>query len=252
MNATEDTGRILGLATSGTYKVVVVDDHAIVRSGVGLLLQTLLGDDVVVLEAASIAEAEVVFEANPDVALALLDLSLPDATGLEGLYLLRRRFPDLPLVIISANEDCGMMLEAYRAGVLGFIPKTSNSKITLSALRLVIAGGQYLPVAAMSVLNAPISDVGVEPRSEQVALPRDVAMPEKEGREPARWERQLSARQMEVLRLMIQGKPNKEIARDLGLSVGTVKNHVAVVLRALDATNRSKAVMTALMAGVEP
>lgn len=247
MIATEDPGRVLGLAASGSYKVVVVDDHAIVRSGVGLLLQTLLGDDVLVLEAASIAEAEVVFEANPDVALALLDLSLPDASGLDGLYLLRRRFPDLPLVIISANEDCGIMLEAYRAGVLGFIPKTSNSKITLSALRLVIAGGQYLPVAAMSVLNAPHADV-----SEEVVPHHDAAIPEKEGREPARWERQLSGRQMEVLRLMIQGKPNKEIARDLGLSVGTVKNHVAVVLRALDASNRSKAVMTALMAGVEP
>lgn len=247
MSAAEDTGRVLSLAASGSYKVVVVDDHAIVRSGVGLLLQTLLGDDVVVLEASSIAEAIVVFEANPDVALALLDLSLPDSSGLEGLYLLRGQFPDLPLVIISANEDCAMMLEAYRAGVLGFIPKTSNSKITLSALRLVIAGGQYLPVAAMSVLNAPHSEV-----VEEVEHPRDVVIPEKGEREPARWERQLSARQMEVLRLMIQGKPNKEIARDLALSVGTVKNHVAVVLRALDASNRSKAVMTALMAGVEP
>lgn len=247
MIVAEDTGRGSSPAASGIYKVAVVDDHAIVRSGIGILLQNLLGDDALVLEAGSIAEAVVVFEENPDVALALLDLSLPDATGLEGLHLLRKRFPDLPLVIISANEDCKLMLEAYRAGVLGFIPKTSNSKITLSALRLVIAGGQYLPVAAMSTLNTrPVDDF------EEIEFRRDAAISEKEEREPARWERQLSARQMDVLRLMIQGKPNKEIARDLGLSVGTVKNHVAVVLRALDANNRSKAVMMALLAGVEP
>lgn len=229
------------------YKILVVDDHAIVRAGLSNLFRVLLGDRARIIEAASAREAVLALQANPDVALTLLDLTLPDTCGLTGLHTLRHSFPDLRFVIFSAEEDFELMLEAYRLGISGYIPKNSDLTILISALRLLIAGGQYMPAAVMSALT--------KQTGQELRVPAPPSLPLHADKTPLAingWQQQLSARQMAVLRLMIAGKPNKEIASKLGLAVGTVKNHVAAILLALGASNRAQAATTALMAGILP
>lgn len=247
MNNLANAWEALGVPSAVPYVALIIDDHPICRSGLTLLLRSTLGDHVTVLEAGSLAEAELVLQEQQDVTMILLDLTLPDTDGLDGLYKLRDEFPEIPVVVVSAIEDNETVIDAYRAGVLGFIPKSSSPKIAQSALRLVAAGGLYLPSEAMGALTAS-NATPVRPRLHIVS--KQSTWNDNE-RRSAGWVSKLSGRQLEVLRLMVQGEPNKEIARALGLSVGTVKNHVAVILRTLDASNRAKAVTIALTAGID-
>lgn len=206
--------------------VLLIDDHTLFREGLALLLRPLV-DDLVVRAAGSCEEAMAELEASGAADLVLIDLALPGMPGLQGIAHLRERWPQMQVVALSSSDDRATVVAAIDAGAMGFIPKTSSSAVMLAALKLILARGVYLPPSAF--LDAPRPPAAAEPTAGGVT--------------PAQLG--LTARQSEVLYLILQGKPAKLIERDLGLSTSTVKAHTSAVLRALNVTTRTQAVVAA-------
>ena len=202
-------------------KLLVVEDHALVREG---LLQTLrkLERGVTCTGVRDAEEALDLLEAaGDDYDLCLLDLMLPGLNGMGCLGVMRKRFPAMPIVIISALDDRNTVARAMRAGASGFVSKSSPSVVLLAALRKVLAGEVYLPAALEDELPA-----------QRKRLSRSLEE-----------QYELSAAQMRVLEPLIQGKTNRQISELLGLTEGTVKVHVSAILKALNVTNRSQALL---------
>jgi DNA-binding NarL/FixJ family response regulator len=216
-------------------KFLVVDDHALIREAMRGVLKELRGD-ATVLEAASAGQATDLLEQHPDLALILLDLKLPDRDGIAMLGELRERYPATSVVMLSAFNDRENVLRALDNGALGFIPKTDSREVLLGALRLILAGGTYIPP---NVLARGGPAAGAAP---------DKPAPQKR---PSPAELGLTERQVEVLALMMQGKSNKLICRALDLAEPTVKNHVSAILKALGVTNRTEAVLAVAAFGWE-
>ena len=206
-------------------KILLADDHDLFRAGLGMVLSEL-GADTVLVQAASLTDAIRCAEAEPDLDLALLDLNMPAMNGAAGLQQFRAQFPEVPVVIVSGSDELSDVQQALGNGAAGFIHKSTAPTIMLSALRLVLAGGVYVPPHALRH----------EPAK---AAPRSAPGPGKS------WDNRLTARQTEVLRLLALGKPNKVIARELDLSEGTVKIHLSAIFRVLDVNNRTEAVLAA-------
>jgi DNA-binding NarL/FixJ family response regulator len=208
-------------------KVLLVDDHALFREGLRLLLQRM-GDEFEILEASDCDCAFDQIKLTPDLGLILLDLALPDMPGLDALSLIRTHHPAIPVVVISATEDRPSVLEAINRGAMGYIPKSSDSTLLQNALQLVLAKGVFIPA---SVLTNPVN---AGETTAQIALKKKNGTLRELG---------LSDRQIEVLSLLVQGLPNKLIARKLALAEPTVKSHVTAALRALNVGNRTQAVL---------
>lgn len=221
-------------------KVLLIDDHALFREGLVLLLAPLVAP-LEPWEAGACEEAFVQIEQRGPPDLVLIDLGLPGLTGMEGLALLRERLPQLPIVVLSSADDRDTVLAALDAGAMGFIPKSSNSGVLLGALRLVLARGIYLPP---SVFLQGRKDSGRSPEAAQlVDAPATLGSTGAPGRHAR--ELGLSPRQVEVLHLILQGQSAKLICRELSISAGTVKAHTSAVLRALNVTTRTQAVIQA-------
>jgi DNA-binding NarL/FixJ family response regulator len=203
-------------------KALLVDDHVLIRDALRGVLRELT-DDATVLEAADCRQAMRLIEAHPDLHLILLDLNLPDRDGFVVLADLRRRFATISVVVLSAFHDREKVLRALDLGALGFIPKSAPRDVMVNALRLVFAGGIYIPPEALGrVEKEP------RPAAERALSPADVGFTE---------------RQMEVLALMMQGKSNKAISRLLDVAEPTVKHHVTAILKGLKVANRTEAVV---------
>jgi DNA-binding NarL/FixJ family response regulator len=215
-------------------KILVVDDHPLIREALKQVLSTL-DTGIQVLEAQSAKEGFVVSEAHPDLHLILLDLGLPGEDGMEALPLFRERAPQVPVVVFSASDHPDVVKRAIDAGAMGFIPKTSSNALLVNALRFVLAGGVYLP---LEVLRQPSSESGGFAGSAPVGSSglRDLG---------------LTQRQAQVLALLVQGKSNKLICRELNLAEGTVKVHVAAVLKTLGVANRTQAVLAVSRLGIK-
>jgi len=164
----------------------------------------------------------------------LLDLTLPGKHGFELLCELRHDFAHLPVVVLSATEDRDTVMRAINDGAMGFIPKTSKTEVLIAALRLVFSGGVYLPPSAFSMHSGPMVTESRLP-APATRSPRDVGLTE---------------RQAQVLALLVQGKSNKLICRDLRLSEGTVKVHVSAILKALNVRSRAQAIAELSRRGV--
>ena len=218
-------------------KILIVDDHPLILEAMRSVLKQLDGA-IEVLEAGTCDEALAVAAREPELALVLLDLRLPGTSGLEGLRILRERHANVPVVVLSASEDRGEVMRALDLGAMGFIPKTQPSGVMIGALKVVLSGGVYLPADIMSQ-PAPAADATTN-ESEGVYDPKA------QGAELG-----LTPRQAEVLSLLIQGKPNKLICRDLNLAEGTVKIHVAAILKALGVMNRTQAVVAVSRMGLK-
>jgi len=208
-------------------KILLVDDHALFRDGVALLLREL-DPAVQVAHAANLGDALAALEADAGIELILLDFILPGTHGFQALETLRERHPGVPLVMMSSQEDQVTVLRSIQLGAMGFIPKSGSSGQMFDALNIVLAHGIYVP---------PLSLAGV-------ALP----VPARTRTTPA--ELGLTQRQTQVLRLILEGKPMKLIARELGLSHNTAKTHVSAVLRALAVTTRTQAIVAANRMGL--
>lgn len=205
-------------------KILVVDDHVLIREALRGVLRELKGETVVILEASGSGEAMQQLEQHPDVELVLLDLNLPDSDGLDALRELGARWPTVPVVVLSAFHDREKVSRAMELGAVGFIPKSARREVMCGAFNLIFAGGIYVPPEILALRTSP------EP------------MPDLRARVQALG---LTERQADVLALMMQGKSNKAICRTLGLAESTVKIHVSAILRALKASNRTEAVIAA-------
>jgi DNA-binding NarL/FixJ family response regulator len=212
-------------------KILIVDDHPLIREALRHVL-TVLDSKLELLEAHNCADALAAVDGNPDLNLVLLDLALPDVDGLQALSRLRERHPGVPVVVLSASEQPEIVTQAIDAGAMGFIPKTSSNQLLLNALRLVLSGGVYLPLEVLRQHQR--SPQPVLQRAEEASESGEALSPREIG---------LTARQTEVLALMVQGKPNKLICRELNLAEGTVKIHVTAILKTLNVSNRTQAVI---------
>lgn len=214
-------------------KVLIADDHALVRAGLAEALAHLAGSPAL-LEAADAREVLATVGANPDLDLILLDLLMPGANGFELLSRVCGVVGETPVVVLSASEDTDHMRKALDCGAAGYIPKAAAAEVMLSALHLVLAGGIYVP-----------PDLVHAPPAGQANLTGPAIADHAAGLDA------LTPRQCEVLRLIGQGRSNKQVARDLDLSQNTVKIHVAAILRAFGAANRTEAVMRARELGFD-
>ena len=194
-------------------KILVVDDHVLIREALRGLFKELRPESTV-LEAPDAARTMELLAEQPDIALVLLDLSLPDRDGLALLAEVRGRHPAIPVVVLSGFADRANVVRALDHGALGFIPKSAGREVMISALSLVFSGGVYIPPEILPV----------RPK----ASPADLGLTE---------------RQVDVLALMMQGKSNKAICRRLDLAEPTVKNHVTAILKVLGVSNRTEAVL---------
>jgi len=210
--------------------VLLIDDHALFREGLKFLLRSL--DAALEVDEAGDCAKALEHAASRNYDLVLLDLKMPGVAGLDALAALRDAIPAAPLVVLSGEDNPGVVRAAIERGAMGFIPKSSTPEVLIQALRLVLARGVYLPPAVLDAARAPASVAPPGSAMEDMVLPG------------------LTPRQMDVLRCVIQGKANKVIARELDVSEGTVKAHLSSVLRALDASNRTEAVYAAAKLGL--
>ena len=214
-------------------KILVVDDHPLIVEALRHVLRQLDGE-VEVFDARTAADGRALVAAHPDAALLLLDLSLPDADGMTVLDEWRRGCPAVRAVVLSASDRRDDVVRAIDLGAMGFIPKTSSKQLMLQALRLVLSGGIYVPATALgSSEDAELDAAGPDPTRSAGAAPLTA---DAVG---------LTGRKAQVLALILQGKSNKAICRELGLAEGTVKIHVAAILRTLNVSTRTQAVVEA-------
>jgi DNA-binding NarL/FixJ family response regulator len=220
---------------SPTMKVLLVDDHPLILSALQTVIEGL-GSHVVVTGVGSARAARAALQADADFDLVLLDLHLGDADGFTVLAEFRSQYPALPVVVVSASDRTSDVIRAIDLGAMGFVPKRASNEALFEALHMVMSGGIYVPVMTLGELGSGLEPVvGDVLPHENGELP--VAAPS-----PLELLR-LTPRQTGVLKLMLKGHTNKLIARELDLSVDTVKDHVAAVLRSLNVTSRTQAVL---------
>ncbi|OYQ34945.1 DNA-binding response regulator [Niveispirillum lacus] len=206
-------------------KILIGDDHLLFREGLCRLL-VQLDDQASFVEAGTFDEVLEMAREGQDFDLVLLDLQMPGFPGFSGVQEICEAQAGTPVVIVSASEAQADVRAALDAGASGYIPKSSSVKIMLSALNLIFSGGIYVPPAAI---------LGDGPG---VAGSVSHAGGHSGGTAPV-----LTQRQRDVLRCLREGKSNKQIAYELGLSEGTVKIHVTAVMRSLGVRNRTQAVI---------
>lgn len=207
-------------------KMLVVDDHAIMRQGLAALL-TAQGAANTVLQAADVPQGLAIVAEHADLDAVLLDLRLREGDGIAAIVEFTDRRPELPVIILSASEDPADVRRALEEGALGYVPKSSSPEALIAAIRQVMAGEIAAPAALLqAAIGAPPS--------------------------PAQAIARLTTRQQEVLAALAAGLSNKEIARRFGLSEKTVKVHVGAILASLGVSNRTRAAGLALSAGLTP
>jgi DNA-binding NarL/FixJ family response regulator len=222
-------------------KVLLVDDHPLILSALQAVIQGL-GDDVTVFGVASADEARNALKQDAGFDLALLDLGLGEVDGFDLLAEMRASYPALPVVVVSATERTADVIRAIDMGAMGFVPKRASNRDLFEALRMVMSGGVYIPPM---MLGLPPPPPGGDTVPAVMRHAPEQPMPAVEPQQKLRSFESLglTPRQADVLALLLQGMPNKLIARELSLSVETVKDHVAAVLRALGVNSRTQAVL---------
>jgi DNA-binding NarL/FixJ family response regulator len=210
-------------------KVLLIDDHPLILAAMQAVIGGL-GEDIAVTGAQSAEQARACLGDAADFDLALLDLVLGDADGFELLAEMRRDHPQVPVVILSASENAGDVVRALDLGAMGFVPKRASTEALVQALRTVMSGGLFIPQHLFGPNKGRPAASGAAP-----GLPASKAA--------SLAQLGLTPRQHDVLSGLLKGLPNKLIARELNVSVDTVKDHVASVLRALNVTSRTQAVL---------
>jgi DNA-binding NarL/FixJ family response regulator len=218
-------------------KFLLVDDHPLIREAMrGVLLGLRSGASV--LEAADGSAALSILQDHPDTDLVLLDLHLPDQDGLQVLTAVAQDHPAVAVVMMSGDKDQATMRNALDLGAQGYIPKTESREVLTSALALVLAGGVYVPPAALRGAPAQAAPANAPHATASAASAASAAS------------LGLTDRQIEVLALLMQGKNNKLICRALDLAEPTVKNHVSAILKALGVSSRTEAVLAVTRLGL--
>ncbi len=204
-------------------RILLVDDHRLFLDGMSFLLKELV-PHVQIYAATTVAQA---VEIKEPIDLILLDLHLPDSSGFEGIERLKLTHEGTPVVVVSSEESPSHIEDCITHGAMAFVPKSSSSSELFSALQRILGGESYLPMHSLENSHGFTSKTLVKEKIH------------------------LSDRQKEVLMKLVQGKSNKIIARELGISDTTVKTHVIAVLAALDVANRTQAVYRAVSLGIK-
>jgi DNA-binding NarL/FixJ family response regulator len=207
--------------------ILIVDAHFLIRDALRGALKQMTGD-VRVIEASGGQQAIRCVSEHSQIDLVLLELDLPDRDGLSVLAELRQSYPAIPVLVLSARHDCDSVMQTLAVGASGFIPKSAQREVMLSALELVLAGGVYIPPVILAPEGATLSRPNVTQVDARALTQAGLG---------------LSGRQIEVLQLMMQGKSNKAICRALNLAVPTVKNHVTAIFKVLKVSSRTEAVI---------
>jgi len=194
-------------------KIIIADDHSLVRAGLAQLLKTL-ADDYEIIEVGS--SAEILAQDNDDTDLLLLDLDMPGIGSIKRVEEMCVALPSTAVVVISGNDASHVIHACLEVGVMGFIPKASSNQVLLSAIQLVLSGDQYVPYTFLKQSNFKGSS------SDKV-----------------------TARQEQIWKLIAKGLSNKEIARALDLTEGTVKQHVSALFKTLNIHSRGEAMLKA-------
>lgn len=210
-------------------KVLIADDHALFRDGLSLHLEQI-DPQAVIFQAGNFSQAMKIIDDEKKLDLIIIDLDMPDMDWEEALKEIKEKTDGARLVIISASEDSRSIRKSMEYGISGYIPKRSDTKVLTGALKLILDGGTYLPP---SVLDNGHAVSGYNSNANVRAKGKT-----------------LTNRQAQVLELVAQGMSNKQIAYEIGVSEATVKLHINALLRAVGATNRTQAVITAQKMGL--
>jgi len=218
-------------------KVIIADDHHLIREGLSKTLRENW-PDIVIQEAANGQGVLKLVSQSSDYQLILLDLFMPDSKGFSLLQKLCDNYTDIPVIILSASEDKKHIRRALDFGASGFVPKSTPPAIFVNAIKLVLSGGIYIPQNVVRRVNeSTVASQGHDGCATAI--------------ENKKINDCLTKRQREVLELLAKGKQNKEIANFFGISENTVKLHVSAVFRALGVSNRTQAVIAAQQSDVE-
>ncbi len=219
-------------------KILIADDHELFLQGLEFILQKQYPEAQIVL-ASNYNDIFKILKEQKDFDLILTDLAMPGANWLDALKQIHTDCPDVPIIIISAVFDRQILQKTFDIGVSGYVSKSFSNSLIISAINLVMAGGIYVPpeVLQMSVQSSP------EPMRELLASLN-------EPKSDTTDNNILTPRQKEVLACLAEGLSNKQIAYRLGVSEGTIKIHITLLLRALEVTNRLAAVRKAVQLGI--
>jgi DNA-binding NarL/FixJ family response regulator len=216
-------------------RVLLIDDHPLILAALESVIRGM-GDNVTVLGVDTAELAREALQADDQFDLVLLDLKLGNESGFDVLKDLRQTHPALPVVVISASERAGDVIRAIDMGAMGFVPKSTHTETLFEALEMVMSGGIYVP-------SLTPEESGQQGLTHTDTGPSTISEPHEDSLTTPLQALGLTPRQHDVLMHLLKGRPNKIIARELKLSVETVKDHVAGVLRALDVATRTEAVV---------
>ncbi len=207
--------------------IIIADDHPLFREAIRNATQQRF-TDALIAETASLDESLAYIEEHPDVDLVLLDLNMPGMDGLNGIVTLRSTYPDVPVVVLSAEEDKNIVLQSMTYGAVGFITKSMPREKIIAAIEQILDGQAFLPP---DIIRRSGSDNNNR-RRESPSIPSEIIS-------------SLTRRQLLVFERMAKGESNKQIGFELNIAETTVKAHVSAILRKLKVHNRMKAVLCA-------
>ena len=205
-------------------KVLVVDDHPLFCDALSMTLKSVPGVEHV-QSASTLEEALAQFQTRSEIDVVLLDLNLPDVTGLDGLVRLKNKVGDVPILVVSSMNDNRVISSVLRAGADGFVPKHSRRETLIQAFSAIVKGQRYLPEGFQEVPETEPSEQGPDVILKRLS--------------------NLTAQQTRILQLICEGKLNKQIAFDLSIAETTVKAHVTAIMRKLGVQSRTQAVLFA-------
>ena len=201
------------------YQILIADDHPLFRRALEEAIQPL-GDEYEITQADNFDDTLILLEENPDIDLVLLDLKMPGSEGLLGLIQIRRAFPHVGVVIVSATQDAQTVANAMREGASGYVPKSTRFEKIQEAIPAVLSGKKWLPKELeQAVADAKVDETAIQ----KLSL--------------------LTPKQLRVLVMIGKGYLNKQIGAELDIKETTIKTHVSEILRKLEIKNRTQAAL---------
>lgn len=206
-------------------KVLITDEQSLFRDGLALRLKQIK-EDIEIIQSSNLSDMQKILNKDKDIDFLVIDIDMADSNNLEIINKIKQLSPDTKIITISSSEDTKNIKKVLSLDVKGYIPKKLDSNILSGALKLILDGGTYIPPAMLN--TSPCINI-----NNTITLKKS-----------------LTNRQSQVLDLIAQGKSNKQIAYDMGVSEATVKLHINALLRSLKVNNRTQAVITAQKMGL--